>query len=351
MNNENSVQNCRERLIEIYKREAPPQCEDYLQLLEKVNNILDNEDEAIRPYDSFGLPGGIVYLKQTIPTIIIPDIHARLDFFLNVLLYENSNGYFNLQKLASDELQIVCVGDGFHAEGRAVERWVLAFEEYKKRYRKHKSMDEEMRESLGVMEMVMEVKSSFPVNFHFLKGNHENIANEEGEGNHPFRKFTYEGIMVLDYIERFYGQEFLDSYYSFEKKLPLLAVGKNFLVSHAEPREFFDRETLIEYREYPDAVEALTWTANDDAEADSVMEMLEYYLDMEGQAPSYYFGGHRPIRELYNPRADGKYIQIHNPNKFIIAFIREDKDINLDEDIIEIENKIDILLNEGREVD
>ncbi|KPJ81225.1 MAG: hypothetical protein AMS17_19790, partial [Spirochaetes bacterium DG_61] len=72
----------------------------------------------------------IVYLKEDIPIIIVPDLHARIDFLLTILLRKNENGLSTLQLLATDMLQIVCVGDGFHAEGRAAERWAGAYEEY-----------------------------------------------------------------------------------------------------------------------------------------------------------------------------------------------------------------------------
>lgn len=193
----------RKTLIDIYKRKTPPECGDYLKLLEKVNYLLENEDERLRPYDSSGFPGGIINLNKHIPTIIVPDIHARLGFFLNLMLYKDRGGHSVLQKLARDVVQVVCIGDGFHAEGRAAERWDAAFEEYKKKYRRHKYIDEEMRESLGVMEMVIETKLAFPDNFHFLKGNHENISNEYGGGNYPLGKFSYEGAMVAEYVENF----------------------------------------------------------------------------------------------------------------------------------------------------
>ena len=331
------VEKLQNRLIEIYKRKTPPSPEEYLPVLDKIHTVLQNENKKLRPYGKSGLPGGILYLKQNIPTFIVPDIHARIDFFLKIMLHRDRGGISNLQKLANHSLQIVCVGDGFHAEGRAAQRWALAYEEYLKKYKKHRYIDEEMRESLGVMEMVKEVKSSFPLNFHFLKGNHENISNEHGYGNYSFRKYAYEGAMVVYYIKKFYGKDFLNSYYHFEKSLPLLAVGKNFLISHSEPLTFYHREDLIEYRDRPEVVTGLTWTANDDAENGSVNRMLDYYLlDEENIEESYYFGGHRPVKGLYHLRAKGRYVQIHNPNKSIIATIKEDKPIDLDEDIIEI---------------
>ena len=343
-NNSLSLPELKKRLIDIYSRQDIPEPVEYLGLLEKINSILISENAQIRPHDASGKPGGIIYLKQNIPTIIVPDLHARMDFLLNILFLADREGRSSLSKLASDKLQIVCVGDGFHAEARAIERWKLAFEEYKSDYEKHKNIDEEMRESLGLMEIVLEMKSNFPSNFHFLKGNHENIGNEKGGGNYPFLKFTYEGAMVTHFITKFYGEAFLETYSFFEKNLPLLAVGRNFLVSHAEPASIYSREKLVEYRNNPEVIEGLTWTDDDSAEEGSVQAMLKHYIQESELANSFYFSGHRPTPKLFNQRASSKFIQLHNPNKFIIAVIKEDRDIDLEKDIIELENNINEIL-------
>jgi hypothetical protein len=271
-----------------------------------------------------------------VPTVIVPDLHARKDFFLSLMLWEPGTEGPLIRMLEQNRIQVVCVGDGFHAEGRAADRWRCAFDEFSRKYRKHRCMDEEMAESLGVMEMVMEIKSAYKGAFHFLKGNHENIANEEGGGNHPFRKYVYEGSMVRDYIVRFYGTDFLESFYRFEKELPLFTVGKNFVISHAEPARFFCRTEIIEYRKHPEVVEGLTWTANDAAQDGSVQDMLSCFLGDAADA-GYYFGGHRPVNELYNLRAGGKYVQIHNPYNFTVALI--DEDVDIERDIVTIPDK------------
>jgi len=329
----------KERMIEIFKRKDPPPSSEYLNVLDKVNNVLNSESREIRPYSKNGYPGGLIRLKKDIPTIIVPDLHARIDFFMNIMFSNGINSSNVVDKMRDGKIQVVCVGDGFHAEIRAANRWKMAFEEYKSSYKRHRNMDEEMRESLGVMEMVMEVKSAFPDYFHFLKGNHENIANERGGGNFPFRKFAYEGPMVLEYINKFYGNEFLSRYYTFEKNLPLFVVGRNFLISHAEPVSFFNEEEIIEYRDNPDLIAGLTWTDNNASEDGSVRRMLEYYLKDIDIDKTYYFGGHRPVAQLYNTRAGGRYVQIHNPGLFIIALIRTDRDINLNTDIIALKDK------------
>lgn len=330
------IEDLKQTLVRIFERGTIPEREHYIDLLDKVQYVLLNEDEGVRPRDDDGLPGGLIILRDDLPTVIVPDLHARKDFFLSLMLWEPGTEGSVVSMLEQNRVQVVCVGDGFHAEGRAIERWRCGYEEFSRKYHQHCCMDDEMSESLGVMEMVMETKSVCRDGFHFLKGNHENIANEEGGGNHPFRKYAHEGLMVHDYIVRFYGTDFLESFYRFEKELPLLAVGKNFVVSHAEPARFFSRNDIIGYRKRPEVVEGLTWTANDGAEEGSVQDMLSYFFG-EAADTAYYFGGHRPVHGLYNLRAGGKYVQIHNPDSFTVALI--DGDIDIDRDIVTIPDK------------
>jgi hypothetical protein len=275
----------------------------------------------------------VVRLAAGLPTLLVPDLHARLDFFLGLLEWRGNGGLPVLQSLQEGTLQVLCLGDGMHAEARAAARWKAAQREFAEGFRRHSHMDEEMRESLGLMQMVMECKSAFPGQFHFLKGNHENVANEEGGGNHPFVKFALEGFMVADYMRLFYGEEILASHYEFEKQLPLLAVGSGFLASHAEPAQFFSSERVVAYRDDPQVVLGLTWTGDEEAEADSVGRMLEHYLGSSDDA--YYFGGHRPVRG-FNLRAEGRYVQIHDPERWVLALLPADGRIEPQRDILDI---------------
>jgi hypothetical protein len=327
------MQALEQRLGEIYRRSGPPEAGQYLETLQRGRQALAAEAPAVRPPDEGGRPGGLILLRQDIPSIIVPDIHARMELLLSVLEYQPYGQGRVLELLDAGELQVVCVGDGVHAEGRAFQRWQEALEEFKDGYRVHESMDQEMRESLGVMEMVMELKSAHPSLFHFLKGNHENIANEQGEGNYPFMKFANEGLMVLTYMTHFYGQDVFDEHYLFEKQLPLLAVGRDFLVSHAEPATLYTRAEVIGYLYHPEVIYGLTWTDNGEAEPDSVARMLEHYLGEEGAQGGYYFGGHRPVQGSYRLRADGRYVQIHDPERFVVALLPASGGIALERDI------------------
>jgi hypothetical protein len=270
---------------------------------------------------------------------VVPDLHARMELVLAVLAEKDEQDLSAADRLAAGQLQVLFLGDGFHAEGRAVARWQAALEEFKGGYRKHGNMDAEMRESLGVMEMVMTLKRHFPDHLHFLKGNHENIANEQGEGNYPFLKFANEGLMVRIYMEHFYGEEILKVYAQLEKSFPLLAVGGNFLASHAEPAWFIPKQEVLEYRRQPQVVYGLTWTDNEEAEPGSVEQMLEHYLGAEAAATAFHLGGHRPVRGSYNLRSDGRYVQIHDPDRYVVAVLPAGRGIDLDRDIRELDRE------------
>ncbi len=374
-----------QQLIEIARRDGLPDKKAYTALIQRAREVLTTEDPLYRPRDERDRPGGLIRLNDR-PTLIVPDLHARPWFLLHVLAYrpeldhrpapenpvENGEGEgeaadeaeaatYDEPDLADEplssntserpsvgellqrgEIQLICVGDGFHAESRAAQRWKQAFKEFSTKFRKHAAMDEEMRESLGLMEIVMQLKIMRPDSFHFLKGNHENILNEEGRGNHPFRKFAYEGEMVKEWVLKFYGEEFISAFAEMEHEFPLLAVDGTFMVSHAEPQRFFTHEEVIRYREYEDVVLGLTWTPNDGAEEGSVERMISEYCSHPDEAR--YFGGHRPVQGTYNLRAGDKYIQLHNPGTYSFALVTPGITPDPQRDIIEIPYDEDAVL-------
>lgn len=330
-------------LLHIAQRSSLPDAEMYLALLSEVSRVLDNEDPAYRPRDEKNRPGGLLRLFDR-PTIVVPDLHGRMWFLLHVLNYRPFHDQPVISLLRQRDVQLVCVGDGFHAESRGAARWKKAFQEFAGHYKRHKAMDEEMRESLGLMEIVIRLKIAFPDSFHFLKGNHENILNEEGRGNHPFRKFAYEGEMVKEWVQQFYGLDFLESFAEFEHQLPLIAADGTFMISHAEPERFFAKEEVIRYREYDDVVLGLTWTPNEGAEEGSVGKMLaEYCSDPE---EALYFGGHRPVPGRYRLRAGERYVQFHNPSTHSIALLEPGRIVDPERDIIELPQENETLIRD-----
>ncbi|MBN1647364.1 MAG: metallophosphoesterase [Spirochaetales bacterium] len=339
--NQTKTDRLKARIIDVFQKRNVPPGPEYIKVIEEANQVLASENNTIRPKDKKRLPGGIVFLKTDLPTVIVPDLHARVRFLVNLLSFTDSAGTSVLQKLAFNQIQVVCLGDGFHSEYGTRERWKAAYNEFCEKYHSRKHMDREMGNSMRLMEIVMLVKSAFPDNFHFLKGNHENIMNERDNGNHAFRKFAWESLMVYEYLKKFYDQKLLDEFSRFEKNLPLLAVGSHFLISHAEPKQYYKKEDITNFREHPEIIEGLTWTADDVAAKNSVDRMLKNFLPADGNiSGKYYFGGHRSIRSLYNIRANGKFVQIHNPARYVIALIQPGREIDLEQDIMELDNKV-----------
>ena len=328
----------RQELREIAETATPPDQDALGGDLTAALAVLYNEKSPTRPLDIEERPGGLVYLRPDLPTVIVPDIHARVDLVLSVLslslLPWGVPGAL-IDALSDESAQLLFLGDYVHAEARAARRWLIAFEEFQDDYSRHSAIDQEMAESLAVVRLIALLKSRFPPLVHCLKGNHENIANEHRDGNIPFGKFAYEGAMVAEYMRRFYPSVF-DLLYDFEKALPLVAVGPGFTAGHAEPARFFGKEEIINHRRDPEVVAGLTWTANDAAASGSVAEMLTALLPERAAHTALYFGGHRPIKGLYNLRAEGRYVQLHNPDRFVAAVIPTERSFELDGDIIEV---------------
>jgi len=326
--------NALERLVNAYERPSPPPVAEFSELADDARSALLSEAPERRPLDSRGLPGGLLYLRPELPTIVIPDLHARTGFILSVMETRLPGGQSVYDALAEGRIQILCLGDGFHAEGRARARWKAAFEEFLGGYARHEAMDQEMTESLALMEMVMIAKTAFPGHFHFLKGNHENVKNEEGGGNHPFKKFQLEGDMVLAWLRAFAGEDLIERHAAFEAALPVFAVGARVLASHAEPRRAFSAEELVEARSRPEVVEGLTWTDNDAAEPGAVAELLARLLP--GVRRPRLLTGHRVIPGLYRERSGGLHLQIHNPDRYVVAWAMPDRDLEPELDIGEM---------------
>lgn len=232
---------------------------------------------------------------------------------------------------------MVCLGDLFHSEtGTGLRRWLAAYEEYLSGWARHAAMDEEMGLCLATLVLVLESKKAFPSHFHCLKGNHDNIANEEGRGDHPFYKFAAEGEMVASWFEASYGADLLAAVREFELALPLVALGDRFATSHGEPAFAIGRDDLIEYRSRPEIVEALIWTPNDGAEAFSVERSLRLLRGGDADPGERWFGGHRPVEGRYALRSEGRYIQFHAPEAWRVAYLLPGRDPDPERDIIDI---------------
>ncbi|KKS70055.1 MAG: hypothetical protein UV41_C0037G0001, partial [Candidatus Daviesbacteria bacterium GW2011_GWA2_42_7] len=181
---------------------------DNLENKEVYERSLDNALKTLEGKD------GIAELKD-IPAIIIPDLHARKNFLVEVLNQQVKEGPYSGQKifdlLKEGRVNIVCLGDGMHSEqranwepsryatetdsnGRLVTKKDSLGNVVKTEYSKlldqlppgqqvnelrnkemNRLISEEMARSLGMMKMIMDLKVRFPENFHYIRGNHDDI--------------------------------------------------------------------------------------------------------------------------------------------------------------------------------
>lgn len=346
-----STQDFLEKIRAYSLQKKLPSAQKISSLAKKTVSVLRSENLAYRPALTLkGEVGGGGLLdfrgQKEIPCIVVPDIHARADFvsnILNFILPKKISGLRNdiriAEALSEGEIRVVLVGDLLHSEAQNYERWLLAYDEFLQGDFAGKSMKEEMREGLSALMAVMECKCRWPENFHCLKGNHENIKNENGDGNFSFRKFAQEGEMVMRFMQAHYGDEVLDAIYDFEKSLPLAFCTNNLFVSHAEPLEPLSEEAVINAPFFAEVILALTWTANDEASSGSVRKMLKTFCKPKDKniRPAY-IGGHRPVRGKFNLRQNGFYVQLHNPLEQNVAVVRADKTFEPETQIVSVEN-------------
>lgn len=323
---------------------------DYLfTLADAATATLETEVCNYRPAAHLNTLGGLVDFvnsgNEKLPLIIVPDLHARSYFVRNILNFTLPEDFCTsvvngeaerisvYRALAEDKVRIVFVGDLLHSELRGRLRWMQALEEFSAGIYDGKAMTEEMTEGLTLLSMVMELKTAFPANVHILKGNHENIMNERSPGNYPFRKFANEGEMVKEFMSCVYGDDVLMVISCFEKSLPLVAAFPDCVISHAEPLRAFSRKEIINGLNSDEVVLGLTWTENNVAQNGSVAKMLE---ELTKNSDALYFGGHRPIQGNFALRQNGKYVQIHNPDRQNIMLVYKDKPIDLENDIVQV---------------
>lgn len=284
--------------------------------------VLEGLPPAKRPAGGDGRAGGLVELEE-LPCLVLPDLHARPEVPRRLAECRPPGFGANVvELLAAGAIQVVMLGDGPHSEGpAAAARWRAAWLECQAGWAPCPAMREEMTLAFDAMEAVALLVAAFPGAFVFLKGNHENIRNEEGGGNHPFGKYAYEGQMSRDWTLRFLGEAFLDAYAAFEAALPLAARGPAWLATHAEPAFALDPAAVVDGRRRPEVVRALTWTANDAADPGALEATLAAFLPPGGR-PGVCLAGHRPVAQRFALRCGGRLVQIHDLARTQAALVR-----------------------------
>lgn len=358
-----------------------PDYADFFDVLNEVIEVLENENESYRPKNDDGKCGSLIdFQNEDKLTLVVPDLHARPDFLLNLLFSdvrkfldekeidflfcENNNKKCPefeksvFEMLQNDLIRLVFVGDILHSENNR-NRWYQIEDEFEQKNYCGEKMCIEMGEGLSLLFCLCKLKSSFPKNIHILKGNHENILNRTGDGDFGFKKFVDEGEMCRLFVQNYYGDDILFLIHCFEKELPLVFVSKNVVVSHAEPKISVSKKEIINARKSAQIIYAFTWTANGEAEEGSVSQIIknlvyddeketeienrdEIQTEFENENVNQdennyvYLAGHRPVKDNFALRQGGKFIQIHNVKKQNVAVVKFWKKFYPENDIVSV---------------
>ena len=235
----------------------------FFQHLNEASECLEAEKTDYRPADFTNHCGGLLdFHKDELPLIVVPDLHARPYFLLNILEYKLFDDMTVFEALAAGRVRLLSVGDILHTERHTRERWAAAAAEFAAGIFTGPALSAEMQDGLSLLEGLLVLKLAFPAYVHILKGNHENILNATGGGDYAFRKFADEGEMGMVFVQDYYGDDILYLINCVEKELPLAYYGKKCVVSHAEPYKAYTRNELINARLNEGVVAGLTWTDN-----------------------------------------------------------------------------------------
>ncbi|MBP5403035.1 MAG: metallophosphoesterase [Treponema sp.] len=339
----NKIPHEKKEILEIIKElsdlKTIAESEDLLFVSREAVRVLKNEITDYRKTVSEidEIPGGLIDFthKCDADVVVVPDLHARKGLIYALLTHILPDGKSVFDCLCDNSISVIFLGDILHSESQKKDRWCSSYEKYLKGDVLNEEMTEEMIDGLSTLMQVMLLKSSFPEKVHCLKGNHENIKNENSSGNFAFRKFVDEGNMVHDFMMEKYGEEVVEEIYKFELLLPVAAVFDNLIISHAEPLKPYSREEIIDSVLTGSTVFGLTWTSNDEAENDSAEKMFKI-LCVDNGIEKKYITGHRPVKGKFNLRQDGNVVQIHNPKRMQIAFIKKGEGFDPDSDIYEL---------------
>jgi hypothetical protein len=314
-------------LSEFVRRDSLERPEAYRIAIDGVLDVLRREDGLIR--------------LDPLPTIVIPDVHARRAMLTDILSFQLQDGpyignrIFDLlqQKL----IYIVCLGDIMHSELRS--DWVTN----DNGDWANELLEKEMVRSLNTASLIMYLKMQYPTHFHCLRGNHDDIAGELAE---DFRKYVGvkyennervmvqgrplltsdkgESKIVRNWIltRSGWGQPFLYLWSQFDRALPVFATGAYYVVSHTLPQMSLTVSDIRNKNRPSRITFELTSQRGENREAmNRTLENLGIIHTVRR-----WFHGHTHVSPEINggkfqESPDGLLIRINNQSNYVFAYV------------------------------
>jgi len=213
-----------QRLRDIFG--GPIQClpePEALSLIREVNGIL--EDEAYRPKDKSGQPGGIIALPAKLQVFIVGDLHTKYDNLLTIL----SQNHF-LEGLEDGSACLLILGDAIHCE--------------------EPGHYDEMQTSLLMMDLIFKLKVRFPNQVFYLRGNHDSFSEDISKGGIP------QGILWENELKKSRGKSYLNEMNRCYQLLPYVAFSDRFIACHAAaPTSSVSKDALVNIKDNPKLIQ------------------------------------------------------------------------------------------------
>lgn len=197
-----------------------------LDLLERVNALMARE--PYRQLTDDARPGGLLRLPGRPIPIFVGDLHACID---NLLVILTQNGF--LDGLIDGSATLIIVGDAVHPDAPGQE--------------------EEMDRSMLLMDLILRLKLRFPQRVFYLRGNHDDFADDISKGGVP------QGLLWERALHDQRGARYRDAMQRLYDLLPYVAVCGRYIACHAgAPTMKATRTDLVQVRDKPKLAHQLT---------------------------------------------------------------------------------------------
>lgn len=241
-----------------------------LPLVERAIEIAESDPCRLR--DSEGRPGGLIELSGTARPIIIGDLHANLEN-LNLILDHGKNR----EDLENFRAYCIIVGDIVHDDRTGHMK--------------------EMESSIVILEALFRLMDRYAGRICYLRGNHDTFDDRLRKSG------IAQGVEFKKALLAARGGEYVGAVQRFFEALPVMVIGKGFVITHAgPPHGGIDRQEVIDIRRYPEKYHQLMWTRVNEFR-DGTPSPKEYgerdvrlCLEILGLPPETHFiVGHNPL--------------------------------------------------------
>ncbi|MBK5939436.1 metallophosphoesterase [Halochromatium roseum] len=197
-----------------------------LDLLEQTIALMEREPYRLKTRD--GEAGGVLRLPSRPTPIFVGDLHACID---NLLVILTQNGF--LEAIEDGSGLLILIGDAVHPDTPGQE--------------------DQMDSSMLLMDLIFRLKLRFPERVFYLRGNHDDFANDISKGGVP------QGLLWEQALHEQRGSRYRDRMQALYERLPYVAVSPRFVCCHAgAPTMKASRSDLIHVRDKPKLQRQLT---------------------------------------------------------------------------------------------